>query len=122
MSECKASLILAEDFRHFVRDHQLADPLATLASSRLLEQTRIYDGSVCERLAMALLRLVEVSGDVHSFSLTREELAQHIGVGRNSVTKALTQLGPGLVRAGKDRIEVTGVDGLRKTLAAATRA
>ncbi|MEU1291176.1 MULTISPECIES: Crp/Fnr family transcriptional regulator [unclassified Streptomyces] len=117
MSKCKASVVPAEDFRRFVEDHQLAYPLAVLASSRLREQTEVYDGAVHERLAMALLRLVDASGGVCSFSLTREELAQHVGVGRNSVTKALNRLGPGLVEAAKDRVHVTGPDELRKVLA-----
>ncbi|MEV7436677.1 Crp/Fnr family transcriptional regulator [Streptomyces griseoviridis] len=117
MSTCKASVVPAEDFRRFVDDHQLAYPLAVLASSRLREQTEVYDGAVHERLAMALLRLVEVSGGVCSFSLTREELAQHVGVGRNSVTKALLRLGPERVEAMKNRVHVTGLDDLRKMLA-----
>lgn len=116
MSTCKASVVPAEDFRRFVCDHQLADPLAVLASSRLLEQTEIFDGAVHERLAKALLRLVEVSGGERSFSLTREDLAQHIGVSRDTVSKALTQLGPGQVEFARNRIQVTGVEALRRTL------
>ncbi|MFJ6539244.1 Crp/Fnr family transcriptional regulator [Streptomyces sp. NPDC091385] len=116
MSTCKASIVFAEDFRRFVRDHRLADPLAAMASHRLREQTEIHDGAVHERLAMALLRLVEVSGGANCFSLTREELAQHIGVGRKAVSKALEQLGPDTVRAGKSRIEVLSVEGLRRAL------
>lgn len=122
MSKCKAAVVPAEDFHRFVRQHQLAYPLAMLASSRLREQTEAYDGAVHERLAMALLRLVEASGGMRSFSLTREELAQHIGVGRNSVSKALTHLGPGQVKAAKSRIDVTSVEDLRKTLAGSTSA
>ncbi|MFJ2607147.1 Crp/Fnr family transcriptional regulator [Streptomyces sp. NPDC091279] len=116
MSKCKVSEVLAEDFRRFVDKHRLAHPLAVLASSRLREQTEVYDGAVHERLAMALLRLVEVSGGGLDFSLTREELAQHIGVGRNSVGKALTQLGPARVTAGRTRITITSVDKLREVL------
>ncbi|MFE5873469.1 Crp/Fnr family transcriptional regulator, partial [Streptomyces roseifaciens] len=117
MSKCRAAVVPAEDFHRFVREHQLAYPLAVLASSRLREQTEVYDGHVHERLALALLRLVEASGGVRSFSLTREELAQHIGVGRNSVSKALGRLGPDQVKAAKCRINVTSVKALRETLA-----
>ncbi|EKX67559.1 Crp/Fnr family transcriptional regulator [Streptomyces ipomoeae] len=116
MSECKASVVLAEDFHRLVHDHQLAYPLAVLASSRLREQTEVVDGAVHERLAMALLRLVKVSGGVRSFSLTREELAQHIGVSRDTVSKALTHLGPGQVQFARNRIHVTSVEALRRTL------
>ncbi|GGX09776.1 Crp/Fnr family transcriptional regulator [Streptomyces noursei] len=119
MSKCKASVIPAEDFRRFVREHQLAYPLAVLASSRLREQTEVYDGAVHERLAVALIRLVEVSG-VCSFPLTREELAQHIGVGRNSVSKALKHLGSDRVEASKSRITVTSVESLKRMLASPT--
>lgn len=66
---------------------------------------------------MALLRLVEASGGQHTFSLTREQLAQHISVGRKAVSKALECLGPDKVKAGKSWIEVTGVEGLRETVA-----
>lgn len=116
MSRCTASVVFAEDFHRFVLRHELAYPLAALASRRLREQTEASDGAVHERLAMALLRLVEVSGGTRSFSLTRQELAQHIGVGRNSVSKALARLGPDVVNATKSRIDVTSVEGLRSAL------
>lgn len=116
MSTCKFSPILAADFHRLVRDYRLAGALAVLTARRLREQTEVYDGDVCERLVMALLRLVEVSGGARSFSLTRDELAQHIGVGRKSVSKALAQLGPGLVQAGRSRVGVVDVEGLRKAL------
>ncbi|WKU43875.1 Crp/Fnr family transcriptional regulator [Streptomyces sp. VNUA116] len=115
MSKCTASVIPADSFRRFVRGHQLAQPLAVLASSRLREQTEIHDGAVHQRLAVALIRLVEVSG-TDSLTLTREELAQHIGVGRKAVSKALDCLGPGLVKAGKRRICGINVGGLKGML------
>ncbi|MGW4031639.1 helix-turn-helix domain-containing protein [Streptomyces sp. NPDC004838] len=99
-----------------MKQHHLAYSLAVLASSRLREQTEMYDGAIHQRLAMALLRLVDISEGVWSFALTRKELAQHIGAGRNSVTDGLKILGPGKVRVEKGRISVTSVEGLRKTL------
>ncbi|WP_369212991.1 Crp/Fnr family transcriptional regulator [Streptomyces flavofungini] len=117
MSDCKAAVVPAEEFRRFVREHRLAYPLAVMASHRLREQTEVHDGAVHERLAVTLLRLVEISGGLHSFSLTREDLAQHIDVGRKAVSKALERLGPGRVRAGKSRIEVVSVEGLREAIA-----
>ncbi|MFE8915521.1 Crp/Fnr family transcriptional regulator [Streptomyces globisporus] len=118
MSTCKVSVIPADDFRRLAREHGLAGPLADLAIRRLKEQTEVYDGDVRERLVMALLRLVEVSGGERSFSLTRDELAQHIGVGRKSVSQALAQLGPGLVQAAKSRVGVVDVQALRRALGA----
>ncbi|MGW6603414.1 Crp/Fnr family transcriptional regulator [Streptomyces sp. NPDC055036] len=120
ISKCKAAVVPGEDFRRFVDKHRLAYPLAVMASRRLLEQTEIHDGAVHERLAVALLRLVEVSGGERSFDLTREDLAQHIGVGRKAVSKALERLGQDRVKAGKRRIEVTGVEGLREMIAGRT--
>ncbi|MEU5236582.1 Crp/Fnr family transcriptional regulator [Streptomyces lydicus] len=117
MTKCKASVVPAGDFQRFVREDRLAYPLAEMAFERLREQTEVRDGAVHERLAMALLRLVEVSGGLSSFSLTREDLAQHIDVGRKAVSKALERLGPDQVKAGKSRIEVINVEGLRQTIA-----
>ncbi|MGA4846092.1 Crp/Fnr family transcriptional regulator [Streptomyces sp. G5(2025)] len=116
MSKCKASVVPAEEFQRFVREHRLALPLAVMASDRLREHTEAHDGAVHERLAMALLRLVEVSGGEDSFSLTREDLAQHIDVGRRAVSQALKLLGPGRVKAGKSRIDVVSVEGLREVI------
>jgi CRP-like cAMP-binding protein len=116
MNKCKASTVSSEEFERFVREHRRAIPLAVMASNRLREQTEVHEGAVHERLAMALLRLVEVSGGQKSFSLTREELAQHIGVGRKAVSKALERLGPDQVNAGKSRIVVVSVEKLRETI------
>lgn len=116
MSVCKVSEVPAEDFRRFVDDHKLKGSLAALAINRLVEQTVAHDGGVRERLTAALLRLVEVSRGEVSFSLTRQELAQHIGVGRKAVAQALEQLGPGRVQGGKGRITVTDVAALKATL------
>ncbi|MFI1825667.1 Crp/Fnr family transcriptional regulator [Streptomyces sp. NPDC020412] len=117
MSRCRVVWIPAGDFHRLVQQHDLAYSLAVLASSRLREQTEMYDGATHQRLAMALLRLVDISEGVRSFSLTHQELAQHIGAGRNSVSEGLRVLGPGKVRLGKGRISVTSVEGLRKALA-----
>ncbi|MGA5731974.1 Crp/Fnr family transcriptional regulator [Streptomyces seoulensis] len=122
MSKCKASIVFADDFQRFVRDRQLDGPLAVMASHRLREQTEIHDGAVHERLALTLLRLVEVSGGETSFSLIREEVGEHIGAGRKAVSKALEQLGPATVRAGRSRIEVLSVEGLRKAISGRNRA
>ncbi|MCK7624647.1 Crp/Fnr family transcriptional regulator [Streptomyces sp. RS10V-4] len=120
MSKCKSSVVPRKEFQRFVHEHRLAYPLAMMASNRLREQTEARDGTVHERLAKALIRLVEVSDGLRRFSLTREDLAQHIDAGRKAVSKALTQLGPDLVKAGKSRIEVTSVEGLREVISGLT--
>ncbi|MYR65964.1 MULTISPECIES: Crp/Fnr family transcriptional regulator [unclassified Streptomyces] len=121
MSNCKASIVSGEDFRHLVDNRRLAYPLAVMSSRRLLEQAEIHDGAVHERLAVALLRLVEASDGERSFDLTREDLALHIGVGRKAVSKALEQLGQDRVEAGKGRIDVIDVDGLREIVDSGAR-
>ncbi|MEV0846294.1 Crp/Fnr family transcriptional regulator [Streptomyces sp. NPDC049954] len=118
IGECKAFHVPGADFRRLVDKHRLAYPLAVMASRRLLEQAEIHDGAVHERLAVALLRLVEVSGGNRSFDLTREDLAQHIDVGRKAVSKALETLGQDRVVAGKRRVEVVDVERLRKVIEA----
>ncbi|WP_433546553.1 Crp/Fnr family transcriptional regulator [Streptomyces sp. CA-294286] len=117
MSNCKAALVPGQDFRRFIDNHRLGCPLAVMTSRRLREQTEIQDGAAHQRLAVALLRLIEVSPrGQRSFDLTREELAQHIGVGRKAVSKALEQLGRGRVEAGKSRIRVVDLEGLRNAI------
>jgi CRP-like cAMP-binding protein len=110
MSICKASVVLAEDFRRLVQRPELAGRLAVMASHRLWEQTEIHDGTVSERLALA----DPSGGRTPTFSLTRDDLAQHLNVGRKAVTKALEELGADTVRAGKSRITVVDEDNLRR--------
>ncbi|MFI1800194.1 Crp/Fnr family transcriptional regulator [Streptomyces sp. NPDC020379] len=105
ISECEVSVVPAEEFRDFVKRHNLASQLAEYAVSRVREQTQACEGDIGRRLALALLRLVEISG-ARSFSITREELAQHLGVGRNSVSGVLKRFGTERVRAERTRIEV----------------
>ncbi|MFD0340187.1 Crp/Fnr family transcriptional regulator [Streptomyces sp. NPDC127117] len=115
VSRCEVSVIPASAFQGFVKQHGLADQLFLHALSRLREQTQACEGEIDQRLAAALLRLTEISGS-RTFSLTREELAQHLGVGRNSVTKALERFGPHQVRFGRTYIEVLDTMHLRRSL------
>ncbi|WP_051790776.1 Crp/Fnr family transcriptional regulator [Streptomyces sp. NRRL S-1022] len=105
ISICEVASLPAHTFRHFVERHGLPGKLACLANDRLWEQTQAGEGDLDQRLAGALLRLVAMSGD-RVFRLTRTELAQHLGAGRNSVSDALRRLGPSRVRADKTCIEV----------------
>ncbi|GAA2595215.1 Crp/Fnr family transcriptional regulator [Streptomyces tubercidicus] len=116
ISECEVSVVPAEAFRRFVTQHDLANQLAAHAVSRLREQTQTCEGDVDRRLAAALLRLIAVSG-VRSFSLTREELGQHIGVSRCSITKVLERFGEQRVQAGRLYIEVIDEQYLHHVLA-----
>ncbi|OUD04504.1 Crp/Fnr family transcriptional regulator [Streptomyces swartbergensis] len=121
MSMCKAAVVFAEDFRRLLQCSELAGRLAVMASHRLWEQTEIHDGAVHERLALTLLRLVDSSDKrdpsgrrAPTFSLTRDDLAQHLNVGRKAVSKALEELGADTVEAGKCRITVVNEDNLRR--------
>ena len=115
ISKCEVAVIPASAFQGFVKQHGLADQLFLHALSRLREQTQACEGETDQRLAATLLRLIEISGS-RTFSLTREELAQHLGVSRNSVTKALKRLGPHRVRFGRTYIEVLDKMHLRRLL------
>ncbi|MGW7793374.1 Crp/Fnr family transcriptional regulator [Streptomyces tricolor] len=105
MRECEVASIPASVFESFVVRHDLPGRLACLANDRLWEQTEAGEGDLDQRLAGVLLRLVSMSED-RVFRLTRTELAQHLGAGRNSVSDALRRLGPRCVRADKTCIEV----------------
>ncbi|MFH8399075.1 MULTISPECIES: Crp/Fnr family transcriptional regulator [Streptomyces] len=115
LRKSRACIVPAQDFHRFVQENKLARPIFELAWNRMREQVELCEGAVHERLALALLRLVAAAGGGKPcFSLTREELAQHIDVGRKAVSKALERLGPDCVRVGNRRIEVVSVAGLRK--------
>ncbi|MCK8677134.1 MULTISPECIES: cyclic nucleotide-binding domain-containing protein [Streptomyces] len=105
ITDCKVKVLLAVDFRSFVEKYRLAPQLAIYAVSRVREQTQGYDGDTVQRLAAALLRLVEIAPKGR-FSLTRDELAQHLGVGRRSIAEALTVFGPECVTVGRAWVEV----------------
>ncbi|MEU3398168.1 Crp/Fnr family transcriptional regulator [Streptomyces filamentosus] len=115
LRDSRAHIVPAQDFRRFVQDNRLARPIFELAWNRMREQAALCEGAVHERLARALLRLVEAAGNGEPhFCLTREELAQHIDVGRKAVSKALEVIGPECVEVGNRRIEVVSVEGLRR--------
>ncbi|MFF5533397.1 Crp/Fnr family transcriptional regulator [Streptomyces cinerochromogenes] len=115
ISVCEVASIPACVFRSFVLRHDLPGRLACLANDRLWEQTEAGEGDLDQRLAGTLLRLMAMSGD-RAFRLTRTELAQHLGAGRNSVSDALRRLGPGCVRADKTCIEVVDARRLHDAL------
>ncbi|AYN38570.1 Crp/Fnr family transcriptional regulator [Streptomyces dangxiongensis] len=115
LTKCKVASVPAAAFRDLVRQYDLTETLNRLALSRLREQTEAGEGDLDQRLAATLLRLMALSGG-HSFRLTRLELAQHLGVGRGTVSEALRRLEPGCVRAGRTSIEVVDEHWLLRTL------
>ncbi|MEU2063189.1 Crp/Fnr family transcriptional regulator [Streptomyces sp. NPDC013455] len=115
VTDCKVAVVPAAAFRALVKEHDLTEKLNRLALGRLREQTEAGEGDLDQRLAATLLRLMALSGE-RSFRLTRLELAQHLDVGRGSVSEALRRLGPGCVRAGRTSVEITDEGGLRRAL------
>jgi CRP-like cAMP-binding protein len=77
-----------------------------------LEQTLFHD--VSSRLAALLLRLqTETHSDV--IEMTHEELAEHLGVYRETVTAALNQLcRDDLISVGRKQVHLTNTPGLQK--------
>ncbi|MFH8728011.1 Crp/Fnr family transcriptional regulator [Streptomyces termitum] len=112
LEKSRAHIIPADEFRRLVRENGLALPIAELAQNRMHEEADLCEGAVDRRLALALLRLMTAAGGRRCFSLSREDLAQHVGVGRKAVSKALELLGPECVTTGNRRIEVVDVQKL----------
>lgn len=112
MTDCRVSVVPARDFRDFVKQHGLAEELEIHGLHRLREHTECVEGDLDGRLAAALLQLMEISAK-QVFSLTRDELAQHLNVGRNSISGALERFGPQCVRTGRTSVEVLDAARLR---------
>ncbi|WP_030609083.1 Crp/Fnr family transcriptional regulator [Streptomyces sclerotialus] len=102
LSSCTAVVLEAERFRRFVEQHGLVMDLMRQTLSRLREsdarRAELQNVSLVVRLARSLLRLAELIGPngvrapVRLAGLTQEEIAQAIGVTRNSVGTGLQQL------------------------------
>ncbi|MGW3210153.1 Crp/Fnr family transcriptional regulator [Streptomyces sp. NPDC001135] len=121
ITECKVTCVPAAAFRALVKDHDLTEKLNRIALSRLREQTQASEGDLDQRLTATLLRLMTLSG-ARSFRLTRLELAQHLDVGRGSVSEALRRLGPGCVRVGRTSLTIVDEGGLHRALRQRTAA
>ncbi|MEV5239632.1 Crp/Fnr family transcriptional regulator [Streptomyces cinnamoneus] len=121
-SICDCSVVVVEKgrFRRFVDRHGLAPVLHEHALIRLGESDRAragYGGS-CERLAEALLALAAAFGGPLrpgglELAVTRAELAQYLGISRNTVSTRLREIGERIVSAERKSIVVHDMAALR---------
>ncbi|WP_209513442.1 Crp/Fnr family transcriptional regulator [Streptomyces syringium] len=123
---CRVHTVPAPDFEAFVSEHRLMHALTRHAVGRIRESEEIRQelatAPAPARLAAALLRLAEASGQpavlpVH-IGLTQEELAQLIGTSRNSVVHSLSPWrAEGWIRAAPGGgLVLEHLDGLRRVV------
>ncbi|MEH0547535.1 Crp/Fnr family transcriptional regulator [Streptomyces sp. B21-105] len=125
ISSCVVGALGKADFLAFVDDHGLFPTLVRYALTRLRESDEARGGGdIHVRLAAALVYLIDISaqppialgaGGAVELALTRHELAQHLGVSRNTVTTALRALASRGVRAERRRIVLDDLRALRLT-------
>ncbi|MFF4925085.1 Crp/Fnr family transcriptional regulator [Kitasatospora sp. NPDC001261] len=122
ISDCTVAVLTKEAFLRFVAERGLFPVMVRYAMGRLRESdlARI-GGDVVPRLAAALVALADLStgpaqtsGRRIELALTRDELAQHLGVSRNTVTAGLTALAAHRVEAGRKSIALDDLPALRR--------
>lgn len=120
LSRCDVAVVSKAAFLRFVEDQGLFPVLVRYALTRLRESDQARgSGDLPDRLAAALVRLADISGrsvvDEERplvLALTRDELAQHLGVTRNTVTATLGELA-GHLRVSRKRIVIERLAALR---------
>ncbi|WP_380281686.1 Crp/Fnr family transcriptional regulator [Kitasatospora purpeofusca] len=124
--DCSVAVVTRAAFLRFVADHGLYPVMVRYALGRLRESDVARGGGdVVARLAGALVVLAELSADAPgggagggsgpgvTLALTRDDLAQYLGVSRNTVTAGLAELEPLHVECGRRRIVVRDPAALR---------
>lgn len=125
ITDCTVAVLTKAAFLRFVAEHGLFPVMVRYAMGRLRESDLARTGGdVVPRLAAALVALADLSagpaptaGGRTELALTRDELAQHLGVSRNTVTAALTALAARRVEAGRKSIVLGDLPALRRTAA-----
>ncbi|MEU2513507.1 Crp/Fnr family transcriptional regulator [Streptomyces syringium] len=120
ISDCEVAVVSKDRFRRFIALHDLSSTMHEHALIRLGESDRAragYGGS-CERLAEALLALVAAVGERTGspgleLAVTRAELAQYLGISRNTVTARLREIGDRIVSGERRSIAIHDIAGLR---------
>ncbi|WP_316528638.1 Crp/Fnr family transcriptional regulator [Kitasatospora brasiliensis] len=128
ISDCTVAVLAKAAFLRFVAERDLFPVMVRYAMGRLRESDLARTGGdVVPRLAAALVALADLSagagvatagGRRIELALTRDELAQHLGVSRNTVTAALAALAAHRVDAGRKSIAVGDLAALRRAAAA----
>ncbi|MFE4977367.1 Crp/Fnr family transcriptional regulator [Kitasatospora sp. NPDC056651] len=121
ISDCTVAVLTKEVFLRLVAERELFPVMVRYAMGRLRESDLARTGGdVVPRLAAALVALADLStgaaparGRRIDLALTRDELAQHLGVSRNTVTAALTSLAAHRVEAGRKSIAIGDLAALR---------
>ncbi|MFJ1937286.1 Crp/Fnr family transcriptional regulator [Kitasatospora sp. NPDC088160] len=122
ISDCTVAVLAKAAFLRFVTDRDLFPVMVRYAIGRLRESDLARSGGdIVARLAGALATLADVSADPAGLpgrrtelALTRDELAQHLGVSRNTVTAGLAELGSHQVHAGRKSIVIGDLSALRR--------
>ncbi|MBA0052656.1 Crp/Fnr family transcriptional regulator [Streptomyces sp. AJS327] len=120
MSRCVVGVVGKPVFLRFATEYGLFPLLVRYALSRLRESDQARaGGDVTGRLAAVLVRLADIAGesvprggDSLELALTRDDLAQHLRISRNTVTAALTGLSR-YVRVSRKRIVIDDLPALR---------
>ncbi|MBZ4323609.1 Crp/Fnr family transcriptional regulator [Streptomyces huiliensis] len=119
IGDVTAVVVEERRFRAFVARHGLSPVLTRHALTRLRQSDRARGGCCSrERVAQALLALAEAAyggrvGDGTHLSVTRAELAQYLGVSRNTVSAALREIGDRVVGAERGGVVVHDLNALR---------
>ncbi|MFC5663831.1 Crp/Fnr family transcriptional regulator [Kitasatospora misakiensis] len=125
MVDCSVAVVTRTAFLRFVADQDLYPVMVRYALGRLRESDVARGGGdVVARLSAALVVLAELSGGAPgagaptgvALALTRDELAQHLGVSRNTISAALVELVPLGVECGRRRIVVGDPAALRSAI------
>ena len=122
ISECVVGVMSKAEFLRFVTDHDLFPLLVRYALTRLRESDLARGGGdVVGRLAVTLAGLAVISADSDvgtgrglELALTRNELAQYLGISRNTVTAALADLEYVRVEVARKRIVINDLPALRR--------
>ncbi|MET8545560.1 cyclic nucleotide-binding domain-containing protein [Kitasatospora sp. NPDC004799] len=125
ISDCTVAVLTKAAFLRFVAERGLFPVMVRYAMGRLRESDLARTGGdVVPRLAAALVALADLSAGpaptargLTELALTREELAQHLGVSRNTVTAALAALAAQRVEAGRKSIVLGDLPALRRAAA-----
>ncbi|MEI5132339.1 Crp/Fnr family transcriptional regulator [Streptomyces libani] len=126
ISSCTVGVIGKAEFLRFVVDHDLFPVLVRYAFTRMRESDEARGGGdTLTRLVATLVGLADISGQTGGrpgepleLALTRHELAQYLGISRNTISATLAELESCDVQAGRKRILLGDLTTLRRMVAA----